>query len=148
MKKIGDKAFLAITIVALFLCIIAVFALTYQSRDLKVEMREIREQFSKTQHYTPKDGRDGKDGVSEIVTKVVELPGVDGKDGVDGRNATDEQIKSAVSDYMASNPVPKGDQGEPGVPGITVFVRKNPVSSALECRMSTDFRWYPIDNCL
>lgn len=147
----GEKLYLFVSIVALVAAIAFAFWVSYDVRDTKIKFQEYIE--SSKDAYTPRDGKDGRDGVTEVITKEVYIPGKDGANGIngmDGKNVTNEQVAKAVSDYFVANPVKpeKGDQGEPGATGLTIFVRQKPLSNSYECLVAGDIIWQPLENCL
>lgn len=133
-----------ILIVAVIVIVGVVFYLSYELKDTKLKLQELRESY---QTYKPKDGITTVVH-EQIVTTLPAKDGADGSNGLDGKDApapTDSQVRSAVEAYISDNPLKDGSVGPPG---ITTFVRKNPITSLWECRYALDIRWSPLENCV
>lgn len=144
-----ERIRLAISILAIISCVLLAFWASYEARDARLKIEQYIEEQQTVQHIPA----DGKDGITTVIREniVTTLPApkpVDGTNGADGKNATDEQVAAAVENYMSKNPPTAGKDGKDGMPGVTVFIRKNSVTMTAECRVNDDIRWRPIAECL
>ncbi len=114
-----------------------------QRSELMQEIQKaVSSQIKQIDVPTPKDGKDARTPVKNI----------DYFDGVNGSNATDEQVKKAVSDYFTANP-PKVTTGKDGYTPIkgkdyvdgkdggVPEIRCNVIKNRWETRFGEDQVW-------
>lgn len=143
--KFNKKDWLVIGLLSCILIVLiaGVAAVSFKFREVELAVADV----ATTKQQVPTDGKDGVDGKTETI--VTYLPA---KDGKDGQNATDEQVRTAVENYLTEHPVKDGKdgldgaKGDPGPVGLLVFVRQN-VIGLWECKFGNDTGWQPLEEC-
>jgi len=119
------------------------FALTDPNRFKSTIEEGVKSQMDAIELPQPKDGKDAS--LEQIRAAVNEyMLANKPQDGKDGQNATDAQIQQAVNNYMAAHPVavPKdGRDGADGKEGKTPQLRCNVEKNRWEVRFGEDLTW-------
>lgn len=94
------------------------YILLSQRDELKKEIKDtVRSQVEQITIPVPKDGKNASmEQVRQAVTEYIAANPP--KDGLNGRDATQEQIAKSVNEYFAKNPVKQPKDGKTPVKGI------------------------------
>lgn len=139
MNKRKLLTYLAIAIAAIVLIgylTYLLFALTNPDRLKEAIHDSVRSEVAAINIPKPKDGKDASlDDIRSMVREYLTAnPPKDGTNGLNGKAATYDQVKQAVGEYMRDNPVKDGINGISGMDGL------NGKTPQLRCNIEKN-RW-------
>lgn len=107
----------ALLCLLVMLNMVTIFIILQQQEELKKSVNlMVKQEVGKIVIPKPKDGMNGYTPIKNI----------DYFDGINGKNATDEQVSKAVSEYIKKNPPKPGKDGKTPVKGKDYTDGKTP----------------------